>query len=198
VLDFDHTLFNTTLYVQALREALEQKGIAPEIFDEKRNELKSCCALVDIDRFVEALPLPDKDCLHRAIHDLIRERAREFVFTDAQQFIDRHRDSYDIVILTQGDQELQSEKVEHSNLSGYHEVIISLDTKDESIVAVATHYDEVHYIDDKAKHIDEVKERYPHVITYFIQRPEDKPYASTSSQCDCANYIITDLSMTIS
>jgi len=63
VLDFDHTLFNTTLYVQALREALEQKGIAPEIFDEKRNELKSCCALVDIDRLQENLFLQMRSSL---------------------------------------------------------------------------------------------------------------------------------------
>lgn len=197
VLDFDHTVFNTTLYVQALRSALEEDGVAPEVFDEKRSYLKSCCSLVDIDRFVDVLPVVDKECLHGSIHGVIKKRSHEFVFPDAQDFIDRHKGEYDIVLLTQGDQELQKEKIEHSGLMGYNDVIITKAAKDEAIAPVVGEYATVHYIDDKAKHIDEVKTAFPGVIAHFMKRPEDMPYGGIPSACDCADQVIEGLDMRI-
>lgn len=43
-----------------------------------------------------------------------------------------------------------------------------------------------------------VKLAHPNVTTYFIQRPEDHPYADRPSICDCADHVVYDLSITIS
>ncbi len=197
VLDFDHTLFNTTLYVAKLKENLNNVGIAPEIFDKHRQALKSCCALVDIDRFVQVLPHEDKDLLKQTIHGTIRHSAQEFIFADAQDFITRHKDHFDIIVMTQGDQKLQSEKITHSKLHHIDHIFISHDSKDTVFADIADRYDQIHYVDDKAKHIDEVKQAYPKVTSYFIKRPEDQPYGDKPSSCNCADHIITDLSLTL-
>ena len=97
--------------------------------------------------------------------------------------------------MTQGDDELQSEKIAYSNLSDVTEVIITRETKDIAIAQRVDRYETMYYIDDKAKHIDEVKKKFPQIITYFIQRPEDQPYAHVPSVCECSDHVITDLSL---
>ena len=42
VIDFDHTLFNTTAYVLALKKVLAGHDISAELFDAKRQYLKDC------------------------------------------------------------------------------------------------------------------------------------------------------------
>ncbi len=195
ILDFDHTLFNTTRYVVALRDLLQKEGITHEEFDEKRHYLKSCCHLVDIDTFIQHLSVSDKALLHDVIHRFITEKAASFVFDDVEAFINHYKDDYDFFIMTQGDQELQREKITHSAIEGIRDIIITRGQKDEAIVPVVKKYRELHFIDDKTKHIVEVKSAFPHITTYHLQRPHDHPYGD-KKPCVCADYEITNLTTT--
>ena len=80
---------------------------------------------------------------------------------------------------------------------GISHVIDTRESKDVALAALVKKYDTVHFIDDKAKHIDEVKQKFPDVVTYFIKRPDDKPYGDQPSVCECNDHTITDLSLTI-
>ena len=129
LLDFDHTLFNTTAYVQILQKHLQDEGVSKEEFWRKRKLLKECCSLVDIDTFVESISVAKKDTLHNAIHFVIKKYAAQCIFSDVQDFIARHMPNFDIVIVTDGDQELQREKIEHSQLPKEVSYIITRKSK---------------------------------------------------------------------
>lgn len=194
VLDFDHTVFNTTQYVQALRDHFKAVfNIAETTFDEARQAVKDCCVVIDMDTFVQLLPYSDKAALHQAHHDVIQKEAKRFVFSDVHAFIEKHTDAFDIVVTTHGDTELQEEKISHSTLPDEVSWIISTKPKDKVVEPFVKQYTEIHFIDDKAKNIDAVKRAFPEVITYFIQRPEDHPYADDPSECACVDRVIRGL-----
>lgn len=197
ILDFDHTIFNTTMYVQKLRDALEEIGVSGDVFDENRKALKACCSLVDIDAFVAHIPYDDKDRLHDVIHETIQHHAKDFIFSDVGDFIERHQDRYDIVILTQGDQELQSEKISHSNLPDVVQTVITQGPKQAIVAKLVGLYEEIYLIEDKAVNIDAVKTAFEEVTTYFIRRREDMPYGETQSTCECADELVEGLDFTL-
>jgi len=198
ILDFDHTVFNTTRYVGALKRRFKDEfDIDEEVFVKYRDETKSCCVVIDMDNFVNLLPHEDKRAMHKAIHEVIQIQAATFVFGDVMNFIGRHHEKFDIVVVTHGDSEHQQEKIRHCGLPEYVDALISLESKENAIASLMGQYDEVHFIDDKAENIDTVKQAFPHVKSYFMKRREDKPYANTPSACDCADEVIEDLTFTI-
>ena len=51
-------------------------------------------------------------------------------------------------------------------------------------------YEDIYYIDDKAKQIDEVKSEFKKIKAYHLQRPEDDNYNTPSEK---ANEVIKNL-----
>lgn len=199
ILDFDHCIFNTTRFVAALRDRYKAEfGISSDAFMKYRQAIKDCCTVIDIDTFVKKIPHDEKGKLHAAIHDVIRKTAAACIFPDVVPFFERHKDQFDLLVETHGDAELQAEKIRHSKLPPYVAHVVSLEAKDAVVGKYIRDYREVHFIDDKTENIDMVKTAHPSVMTYFIQRPEDHPYADRPSACDCADRIIYDLTFTLS
>jgi hypothetical protein len=193
ILDFDHTVFNTTKFVVALKKRFwDEFGIDDATFMIARNEVKQCCVVIDIDRFVHLLPHEDKHGMHQAIVDVIESLGKTFVFDDVKPFFDRMKGKADIVIATHGDKELQTAKIVNSDLPKVP-FEISLEDKDTVVEKYEAQYDIIHFVDDKAKNVDQVKKEHPEVITYFMQRPEDKPYADKVSQCAYVDRVIESL-----
>lgn len=197
ILDFDHTMFNTTSYVACLRTAFAREGVTAEEFDEKRKYLKTCCTLVDMDAFALHISLPDKKKVHDIIHDTIQQTAQKNIFSDVQDFIDRHVDSFDIIVVTQGDEELQTEKIQHSGVENITHVIISHEAKDVVIAPLMKQYDVIHFIDDKPRNLSKVKKTFPTIVTYLITREEDHPYAQDVLEDSHYDFDIADLTCTI-
>jgi len=193
LIDFDHTLFNTTRFVQRLKEVFQSRGVSEQEFQEKRMALKDCCHLDDIDTFVDKFSYPDKKDLHDLIHTVIVNEAHTFIFDDVRSFFEEHATEFDIIILTQGDKEMQAEKVEHSNLIYDVPLIITGGEKEIAIRDVVTQYKKIYFIDDKAVNIDRMKKAYPQIETYFLKREDDRPYADLPSTCGCADHVIADL-----
>ncbi len=194
VLDFDHTVFNTTKYVKKLKEVFKQKfDIDNDTFMKHREYVKKCCVVIDFDKFVDSFEYKDNLELHHAIEKVVRENAHKWVFDDVIPFMEKYKDEYDIIVETHGDKEQQEEKINHSNLPHYIEYIISTEGKDKVFDDLEPKYDEIHFFDDKAKNIDAVKQKHPKVTTYFVQRPEDHPYADKPSKCSCDDYVVHSL-----
>jgi len=198
ILDFDHTVFNTTRYVEALKTEFNKKfGIDADEFMKQRDAVKQCCVVIDIDRFVHLLPNPNKQEMKDALHRIIRTKSASFIFSDVIPFIERHKDRFDIIVSTHGDQKLQTEKIRHSNLPQEVQSLISTQSKEEVIRPFTEKYSNVYFIDDKAVNIDAVKTALPNVITYFMQRQEDSPYAAASTKCECADHVVKGLDFDI-
>ncbi len=196
LLDFDHTVFNTTRYVNVLKKRFKDDfGISSKEFHAKRDALKKCCVVVDIDKFIASLSHPDKEAMHGAMIDIIEQHAQEFVFSDVHDFIEKHKDRFYISIATHGDAELQTEKISHSNLSKEVGKIISRKQKEKVVEIFLKEYDEIWFIDDKPKNVERVKKAHPQVHTYLVVRPEDHPYAGSTKYADHIvdglNFVIT-------
>lgn len=198
VLDFDHTIFNTTLYVNALKELFAKEfDISEDEFLKQRNAVKACCEVIDIDEFIKRLPHENKKAMHAAHHQLIEDRAKEFVFSDARHFIDHHRKNFDVILLTHGDKELQSEKIKHSELPPVSQIIISMLPKAEIIEDLLEDYKKIHFIDDKSEMVDKIKTTFPQVESYFVVRPDDHPYGKQPPACECSDHTVERLSFEI-
>ena len=194
VLDLDHTLFNTTIFVRDLQKRFARDfDISPDDFMKYRNEVKACCTVIDVDLFVEHLPNPDKEAMHAAILDTLEKKGKEYLYTDVIPFLSKAEKEYEIIILTHGDTELQHAKIASTGLDAHGRNIISLENKSDALESCMDGYEEVNFVDDKVMHIDDIKQTFPNVRTYLIVRPEDSPYASQASTCDCADVTIPSL-----
>lgn len=198
ILDFDHAIFNTTLYVQALRKKFKQDfDIDEQVFTDIRNQVKKCCTVVDIDEFVRRLPSKNKKAMHDAHEQLLEANIGKFVFPDAYDFISHHKGSFDIILLTHGNKELQHEKIKNSKLPKNLEVIVSLKNKSQVIGRLTDRYKQIHFIDDKVSSIEEVKTTWPEVNTYLIRRPLDHLDGDKDFSCDYADHIVSGLNFEI-
>lgn len=194
ILDFDHTMFNTTKFVAALKKKFQDDfGIDEKTFDEKREYIKTCNNVIDIDTFVKHIPHDDKAALHTTITHLLQNCADKWIFDDVRDFMKRHQDRFDVAVVTHGDQELQSSKIHNSKLPGDFHTVISTQSKDQVVANFIDQYEAIHFIDDKARNIQDVKMAYPEVITYFISRPEDNPYEGACPTCQGADMAIGGL-----
>jgi FMN phosphatase YigB (HAD superfamily) len=198
VIDFDHTIFNTTKLVLALQKKfLEEFNINEETFTAHRNKIKEYNTVIDIEHFVSSFPEKDPALLFSAMHDVFKMCNESYLFEDVLPFFERHKDNFDILISTHGDCELQTEKITHTNLPSYVQHIISTKSKAEILTPFIDMYNKVYLIEDKAKNIDDVKQTHQSVIAYFIKRPEDMPYGAVESACECNDHTVKDLSFTI-
>ena len=72
--------------------------------------------VVDIDNFISRLPHDDKAGMHKLLHDIIKQNAKLFTYDDVVPFVEGHQESFDMLLLTHGNKELQTEKIKHSGL----------------------------------------------------------------------------------
>lgn len=194
VLDFDHTVFNTTLFVEMQKRVFEEKfGITEQEFMKKRNAVKECCTVIDMDKFTQSLTYEDKEEMHLEIEKILEQNAKDWIFSDVRSFILKHQEECDFLMLTHGDEELQNKKFSSSGLPDFVEFLPSLESKDKVLSPYVKEYSEIYFVDDKSKNIDQVKSSFSKVKTFFIKRPEDKPYGDIPSECDCADKTIESL-----
>lgn len=200
VIDFDHTIINTTHLIDAIAAMFDAEfGITKQQFLDAREQTMACCLVEDMDTVIEHLSHDDKTALHNALHDTIKQTVSSFVFPDVVDFMERHHNAgFNIVISTHGDTELQSEKIAHCNFPSFVEMLISTKEKADALAPYVEEYDEVHFIDDKAHNLDGVKKAHPSVITYFIKRPQDCKYCHIQSTCNCVDKTIESLDISIS
>ena len=197
ILDFDHTVFNTTAFVAAQQQQLEKKfNIDKETFTSVRKSVKDCCTVIDIDTFVASLPHEDKSGLHAAIHETAK-RAAEWIFSDVEAFLSAHASHFDILIQTHGDKELQTEKIMHANLPDDIRFLISTKPKEKVIADFVHQYEHIYIIEDKQTNIDAIKQTFPEVTAYFIARKEDHPYKDDCPVCKGEDHAIESLNFTI-
>ena len=131
------------------------------------------------------------------MHAIFKKCNEGYLFSDVLPFLERHKNNFDILISTHGDSELQTEKIIHSNLPSYVQHIISTKSKAEVLAPFVDMYTHIYLIEDKAKNIDDVKQKHPNVMTYFLKRPEDMPYGNIDSVCKCNDHTVENLSFTI-
>lgn len=198
ILDFDHTVFNTTAFIAALKERFKKEfNINEETFMKHRNAIKDCCVVIDVDKFAESFSGHDSAKLHDVVVNVIEKHAPSFIFDDVKGFLEEHRSKAKIVLATHGDKELQTLKITMSDLPKVFSYHISTESKEDVVATYKEGYERVFFIDDKPKNIEAVKKAHPDVQTLFIKRPEDHPYGDRELVCECADKTITGLDISL-
>lgn len=194
-LDFDHTLFNTTKLVQSEAKHFEHMfGISQDAFQHTREEVKVCCVVEDIDRFVQLLPHPEKATLHTELLSAIHNIAPSCLFEDVLPFLHEADSKADLLLVTHGDPELQDAKIRSSGIPVDIPYAITQSQKSEIITQYVSNYERVLFVDDKQDNLREIKEAHPSVETYLMQRVEDHPYSKMGQVYKGVDHVISDLS----
>jgi|SRR3989344_2415432 len=194
ILDFDHTLFNTTKLVQTEADYFRETfGIPESAFRETREQVKICCVVEDIDRFVQLLPHPNKTAMHEAILSVIRTAAPHCLFPDVLPSLDILKRKADILLATHGDPELQEAKIRSSGIPTEFPFAITQTKKSEIIANHTDDYATILLVDDKPENLREVKARFPSVRTCLIMRSDDHPYSNSTVPYSGIDHIIENL-----
>lgn len=195
ILDFDHTLFNTTKLVQAEADYFREKfGISEVVFRETRDKVKICCVVEDVDRFVHLLPHKDKAALHEALLSVIRTVSPSCLFADVLPSLDTLKKTADILLATHGDPELQEAKIRSSGIPAEFAFAITQTKKSEIVASHINGYKTILLVDDKPENLREVKGRFPSVRTCLITRLDDHPYSKPAVAYPGIDHTVATLS----
>jgi hypothetical protein len=194
ILDFDHTLFNTTRLVQAEAERFERAFDIPQkVFRQTRDTVKICCVVEDIDRFVQLLPHPDKAAMHEALLFVIRTVSSSCLFADVLPSLEILKRKADVLLATHGDPELQEAKIRSSGIPAEFPFAITQTTKSAIVTSHVNGYTAILLVDDKPENLQEVKAHFPSVRTCLITRPDDHPYSESSATYPSIDSVVTTL-----
>jgi len=192
ICDFDHTLFDTTRFVYDLENAFEKVGISKNDFRKIRSELKAKQQVFDFNEMASILNNKSSINPHEVVQNILKTKATEYIFDDVSTFIKNHKENFDFLILTQGDKNLQLQKLKYSGFKNF-KTIITKYSKITPLAKLLLKYDHIYFIDDKAKHIDDIKTSFPNVITYLLKRPQDELYGKNDQLVKKADFKIQNL-----
>lgn len=172
VFDFDDVLFDTPAFVRELKSGLAPLGVNSEVFDVARKCL--------IDPYV-----PEKHMLELTkviggfdqqaalgVYDAVIKKSEQFVFVDARMLVSKLGVASS-AICTYGYRPFQEAKVQASGMSALVSEVAYTDAGKHEQDHLFKHPNTV-FIDNSAKHIEEVKTAFPHVRCLQLIREYNK------------------------
>ncbi|MCK5332290.1 hypothetical protein KAJ41_00305 [Candidatus Parcubacteria bacterium] len=193
ILDFDDTIFNTFGMLEELAGVFEKVGFSKEEFFQTYQKTTDRVGDFDLETAInifEENKAFDREKVKKELN-LIIEKADNFVYCDFFNFI-RNFKKEELLLLSFGTTDFQKYKIEKSGIVPYfNEVIITSRSKADDIENISKkHNGNIVFIEDKARIIDEVKEKNPDVVTMKIIRRQGRHVEENSR---LTNYIIQDL-----
>ncbi|MFA6525514.1 MAG: hypothetical protein WCT33_04590 [Patescibacteria group bacterium] len=189
VLDFDHTLFDTEKFKQALQDRLAMFGVTGDQFNSNYRIVKERSGYYNYREHLKLLAQAeelDENDLLLSFNEIVNS-ANEFLFPDTLDFLKALKliPKSELYLLTFGQDEFQQAKVEASSIKLYfREVIDTIESK-------LLYFDQNNemqsaiFLDNRGKTIDQIKTKYPNISAIWIKR-ENTPY--DNEDCDRADY----------
>lgn len=192
VLDFDHTLFDTTAFLDALKGRFNQKFEIPgHAFEEAYKKARARW-----DPIPTHMPYEDTEVVRQEMLAVAGNCGEAALYPDVKSFFDRHNNQFDICILTRGHEDLQTAKIHGTGLAHIPYAVVE-DSKAGSFEQLVADYAVVHFIDDAPENIDEVKQVYPQVVAYLVKREGDDAYHHQHEESQLADKVVENLDFTI-
>lgn len=189
IIDFDDTILNTYKMMQEFIKSFKKAGFSSEEFKEIYKKSKEKKGEFDqktvIGLFSKLRPF-DKRQVAKELAEIL-ERAEEFVYSDFHKFVDNFPKK-ELILLSFGSTDYQKIKIENSGVRKYFDkVYITNKDKVYNIEKIYRKYagDRIVFIDDKAEEIDKVKEKFPGVIAFKMERPRGAHTLINSEKADC-------------
>jgi FMN phosphatase YigB (HAD superfamily) len=194
VLDFDHTLFDTEEFKQALQDRLAMFGVTIDQFNSNYRIVKEQLGHYDYQEHLRLLAQEeelDENDLLLSFNEIIGT-ANEFLFADTIEFLESLKaiSKTELYLLTFGQDKFQQAKVEASGIKPYFkEVVDTIDSK-LKFFEKNKEFQKAIFIDNRGKTIDLIKTKYPSVVSIWIKR-ENTPYDDEG--CKKMNFQVTSL-----
>ena len=182
VLDFDDTIFNTHRLMREFLEIVKKFGFTEEEFFGAYQECKKIMGYFDPKTIIELLNKAkpfDKVKAEKEI-DLILSDLSNFVYSDFFDFVkDFKKES--LILLSFGAIDFQEIKIENSGITSYfQEIIITQRDKTEDLKNIlrqtqddkGNEGEKIFFIDDKTVQVDNIKNKFPEIITMKLKRPQ--------------------------
>jgi len=182
VLDFDDTIFNTHRLMREFLEIVKKFGFTEEEFFGAYQECKKIMGYFDPKTIIELLNKAkpfDKVKAEKEI-DLILSDLSNFVYSDFFDFVkDFKKES--LILLSFGAIDFQEIKIENSGITSYFQkVIITQRDKTEDLKNIlrqtqddkGNEGEKIFFIDDKTVQVDNIKNKFPEIITMKLKRPQ--------------------------
>ena len=195
IVDFDHTLCNTTALKKALQESVREFGVDDNIFSstyQKTVEAIPDEYDYDISRHAEIIskvtsgnPSEIKSRLVSII-----SRMDEFFFKDTLSFLNWLKEHGKIVILTWGNPKWQQTKIENGSLKKLADQCIFTGKKKSTL---KLNFPEPGqnwvFINDNPKEIKRMMDLFPSSIHLRIKRPEGKKFDPEIDQINIPTFV---------
>lgn len=174
-IDFDGTLFDTLRFKPEIFDVFIKSGYEQQ--DINANYLAECLDykfnLKDLYGRLLEIKSSNEQLVNSRIENLYNS-VRRLLYDDAEEFLQAiNRDKYEVNILTLGDLEFQTKKVEHSGLRHLVDNIYITDIqKWDFLPSVAKSFEKLVIIDDRADTLERVRSKYNKCLPIQIIRDD--------------------------
>ena len=194
ILDFDKTIFNTSLMLDKFLEIFQEAGFTEEEFWNNCQKTKEEAGGFDqkilIDLFYNSSFFGRKKTQEKM--NSVLSKADNFIYSDFADFAGSFNKK-DLMLLSYGMTGFQREKIEKSKIaSALDKIIITSESKDKSFETISQKYrgEKLFFIEDDERQIDQVKRKFPKVIALKLERPQKR---HPNKKSELTDYVIKDL-----
>ncbi len=193
ILDFDDTIFNTSLMLDKFLEVFQRAGFTEKEFWNNYQKTKEKAGGFNREIFIglfhNSNSLGENE-IKKEINFVLGEMSR-FIYPDFANFA-KNFNKKDLILLSYGIANFQKEKIEKSKVALLlNKIIITSEDKVESFKNISQKHknEKIFFIEDSAKQIDQVKKEFPKVIALKMERPQGR---HTDTKSELADYIVND------
>lgn len=156
-IDFDGVIFNTKLFKKQIFKIFNGRSSYKE-FEKRR---------------IPYSPLTHFKFLSADLNKLLKN-SKHYVLSDAKEFLNQFSKNK-LYLISYGDLKFQKQKIKAAGISKYFKKIIIADKNKADIIRKLIRKGErAIFIDDKSKHIKEIKEmKNKNIITFRLVRPKN-------------------------
>ena len=188
ILDFDDTIFNTHRLMHEFLEIFKKFDFTEEeffgVYQECKKKVGDFNPEIMIGLLSEIRPF-DKIKVEEKL-SLILNDLEDFVYPDFFDFANNFNKK-DLILLSFGVTGMQKIKINNSKITKFFgNVIITSRDKTEDIKPIFEKYkkEKIFFIDDKTIQVDNIKNKFPKIITMEMKRPQGSDIATESKSVD--------------
>ena len=175
IFDFDHTLFWTKGFYDALKRAFKKLGVNEKLFQESYQKSKEINKvfkpLRQFKLIIEQKPeIREKD-LTKTFNRVLRN-APQFLYKDILSFLEKWQKKADLILLSYGEKMFQKQKIRASGIQKYFkEIIITKDVeKLKPFKKIFKNSEKTVFIEDNLQTLSKIKKIFGSVITVGMNR----------------------------
>jgi len=180
IFDFDHTLFSSKKFYQALQKAFGKFDIDKKLFQETYENSKIKKRSYDSDKQIQLIvkvkPEIEKSDLKKQYEKILR-KAPQYLYSDTVWFLRKWEKKANLVLLSYGEEKFQGDKIKDSRIEKYFQKNVKITGdiyKIKPFKKLFQKKEKLIFIEDNPTALSKTKKNFPNVIAIRINRGEGK------------------------